>query len=87
MLSLFSFIFVREKLWWTYILQKGDDKMNELYHYGILSMKWGVRRYQNSDGTLTAKGKKKYSESNRYTTKNDGKIWDDYGLTGMKRKL
>ena len=42
----------------------------ELMHHGVKGMKWGVRRYQNSDGTLTAKGKKKYSESNRYTTKN-----------------
>ena len=37
---------------------------NELYHYGILGMKWGVRRYQNSDGTLTSAGKKRYSTSN-----------------------
>ena len=28
-------------------------------HYGILGMKWGVRRYQNADGTLTAAGKKR----------------------------
>lgn len=32
---------------------------NELYHHGIRGMKWGVRRYQNKDGSLTPAGKKR----------------------------
>ena len=34
----------------------------ELYHFGIKGMKWGVRRFQKKDGTLTSAGKKRYSE-------------------------
>lgn len=35
---------------------------NELFHWGIKGMKWGVRRYQNKDGSLTPDGKKRYGE-------------------------
>ena len=33
---------------------------NELYHYGIRGQKWGIRRFQNPDGTLTAAGRRRY---------------------------
>lgn len=35
---------------------------NSLAHWGILGMKWGVRRYQNKDGSLTKAGKKRYGD-------------------------
>ena len=43
----------------------GCSKGDELYHHGVLGMRWGVRRYQNSDGTLTAKGHARYDRDKR----------------------
>lgn len=34
---------------------------NELMHYGIIGQKWGIRRFQNPDGTLTEAGKRRYN--------------------------
>lgn len=42
-----------------------------LAHHGILGMHWGVRRYQNPDGSLTPEGKLRYGKTftDRYVTK------------------
>ena len=52
---------------------------SELYHHGILGQKWGVRRYQNADGTLTDAGKKRYTDVQR---KRDTNV---YGKSGARR--
>ena len=36
------------------------ETYNELYHHGILGMHWGIRKYQNNDGSLTAQGRLRY---------------------------
>lgn len=48
---------------------------DQLWHWGIKGMKWGVRHYQNPDGTLTAAGKKRYNrESTANAEKKDNKL-------------
>lgn len=39
--------------------------MNEIYHYGIKGQKWGVRRFQNKDGTYTTAGKNRRNARDR----------------------
>lgn len=62
----------------------------ELCHHGIKGMKWGVRRFQNKDGTLTPAGKKRYddnTDSNK--TKKSGKYdkyYEQYKILGYDDK-
>lgn len=45
------------------------DYATYLVHHGIKGQKWGIRRYQNPDGTLTAAGRKRYYNSDGTMTK------------------
>ena len=51
----------------------------ELYHHGIKGQQWGVRRFQNEDGSLTDAGEKRYNESLTKTYENDND--NDYNIS------
>lgn len=55
---------------------------NDIYHFGIKGMKWGVRRYQNKDGSLTSDGKAHYSDD--YKRAHSGKSVKEMSDTELR---
>ena len=51
---------------------------NELYHHGVKGQKWGVRRYRNSDGSLTDNGKKRVAKLSAKINKADKKAIESF---------
>lgn len=59
------------------VVSFGDIPMDYLMHYGIKGQKWGIRRYQNKDGSLTKAGRKRYAKLEAEMEKLGGKKNDD----------
>lgn len=61
----------------------------QLYHHGILGQKWGIRRFQNADGSLTAEGKKRYTKSLQKAVESKNRLSSDLNFNnkvlGIKR--
>ena len=57
-------------------------RTDELYHHGIKGQRWGIRRYQNPDGTLTEAGRARYGTVKKLEkeyTKQKNKFYKDIG--------
>lgn len=57
---------------------------NELYHYGVKGMRWGIRRYQNKDGSLTPAGEKRLAD---YKSKESDRVTRKYQVEKLSIKM
>ena len=58
-----------------------------LIHHGIKGQRWGVRRFQNADGSLTAAGKKRYTRSELKDIRNErSKFYKEAEKNDPRRK-
>lgn len=66
----------------SYYFGSQEPSFTDIYHHGILGQKWGVRRYQNEDGTLTEEGRKRYGNADKvYSHKEQAAFREDWVST------
>lgn len=63
-----------------------DKYSQELYHHGVVGMKWGVRRYQNKDGSLTNAGKKRYRSTNDVKSMSDDELRSKINRMNLEKR-
>jgi hypothetical protein len=59
---------------------------NAITYHGILGQRWGVRRFQNKNGTLTNKGKRRYNDSGLHVIDTKNQSTKKSGLTPKQKK-
>lgn len=60
---------------------------NELQHHGVKGQRWGVRRYQNKDGTLTKAGKRRYEKELEKLSKEERIVKNKIRTAAKLKKL
>ena len=71
------------------LLNRRIIKMNYevIEHHGVLGQKWGIRRYQNADGSLTQAGKKHIQQIEKKDVKWANKYYDIHKIHLAKRGI
>lgn len=60
---------------------------DELHHWGIKGQKWGIRRYQNKDGSLTPAGRKRYASEEAYLKEREKSIKNRERVKARQAKI